>query len=398
MSATYSSLLRLPGAAAFSLTGAVGRVGIAMTSLGLIWLIHERTGSYAVAGLVTGTFAVAEGVVGPQVARLIDHGGQTRVLPPLLLLHASAVVALLTMLTTSHPPTWALTLGGLGMGASIPQLAALTGARWAALLRRSHPELLPTAFSLESLANGSAFLLGPVLVALIGASGHPALGTGLAAAFIVMGGGALAGQRRTAPTSQPRSERPSGAGRLLRPTFLRIVALNGAIGVYFGSLQVSVTAFAVEHGAAGSAAGLFAVSSVAGLLAGWLFGLRTWRLRPTTQLVWATTGLAVFCLLLITPTSVWGLGVGLALTGMTIPPILVIAAVLTERDVHPSALTQAFTWLNSASAAGAAVAASAVGLTVDAFSARGGFVIAAVAAALMAVIAALGHQAFSDVG
>jgi len=52
-SATYRSLLRAPGAAAFFLTATVGRVGIAMTSLGIVWLVHARTGSYATAGLVT---------------------------------------------------------------------------------------------------------------------------------------------------------------------------------------------------------------------------------------------------------------------------------------------------------------------------------------------------------
>src|SRR5688500_17375138 len=95
--ATYRTLLRRPGAAAFFLTAAVGRVGIAMISLGIVWLVHARTGSYATAGLVTGAFAVAEALVGPQAARLIDRFGQTRVLPPVLLAHAAAVAALLSV-------------------------------------------------------------------------------------------------------------------------------------------------------------------------------------------------------------------------------------------------------------------------------------------------------------
>jgi hypothetical protein len=58
-SATYRTLLRAPGAAAFFLTATAGRVGIAMTSLGIVWLVHARTGSYVTAGLVTGGFAIA---------------------------------------------------------------------------------------------------------------------------------------------------------------------------------------------------------------------------------------------------------------------------------------------------------------------------------------------------
>lgn len=132
-SSTYRTVLRTPGAAAFFATSTVGRVGIAMTSLGLIWLVHARTGSYAVAGAVTGTFAVAEAVVGPQIARLIDRLGQTRVLPPLLLAHAAAISALVALFAGSGP-VWSMAAGGGLAGATIPQLGALSAARWSALL------------------------------------------------------------------------------------------------------------------------------------------------------------------------------------------------------------------------------------------------------------------------
>jgi MFS family permease len=72
-----------------------------MTSLGIVWLVHARTGSYATAGLVTGGFAVAEAVAGPQLARLADRFGQTRVLPPALLGHAAAVATLLALVVAN---------------------------------------------------------------------------------------------------------------------------------------------------------------------------------------------------------------------------------------------------------------------------------------------------------
>lgn len=125
-SATYRTLLRIPGAAAFFLTATTGRLSIAMSSLGIMWLVHNRTGSYAVAGLVTGRFAVSEATSGPQLARLIDRFGQTPVLPPVLLAHAAAVVTLLTLVESGSPH-------GL-MTARVPQgLPArqrCPGARW----------------------------------------------------------------------------------------------------------------------------------------------------------------------------------------------------------------------------------------------------------------------------
>jgi len=216
-SSTYGTLLRTPGAAAFFFTATVGRVGIAMTGLGLVWLVHGRTGSYTAAGLVTGSFAVAEAVVGPQVARLVDRLGQTRVLPPLLLAHAAAVAVLLALVNGGRPG-WAMAAGGVLAGATIPQLGALSAARWSALLLRDHATALPTAFSLESLSNGFAFLLGPVLVSAVAANGRPALGTVLAAALIVVGGLALAGQRRTAPPpASGRAHQDRSDRSLLRP-------------------------------------------------------------------------------------------------------------------------------------------------------------------------------------
>lgn len=197
-SATYRTLLRTPGAAAFFLTATMGRVGIAMTSLGIVWLVHDRTGSYATAGLVTGGFAVAEALAGPQLARLADRFGQSRVLPPVLFAHAAAVTALLC-LVASDAPDHLLTTAGVLAGATIPQLASLSAARWSALLRDDLAPALPTAFALESLGNGLGYLAGPALVSMLGASGHPALGTLLAAGLVVGGGLLFAAQRRTAP-------------------------------------------------------------------------------------------------------------------------------------------------------------------------------------------------------
>ena len=391
-SATYSTLLRAHGAAAFFLTAAVGRVGIAMTSLGIVWLVHARTGSYATAGLVTGAFAVAEAVAGPQLARLADRFGQTRVLPPALLAHAGAVTTLLG-LVAAGTPDWLMTAGGVLAGATIPQLGALSSARWAALLRDGRATALPTAFALESLANELAYLAGPVLVSILGASGYPAAGTVLAAVLVVGGGMCFAAQRRTAPEA-PVAAGGHRAGRgLLRPGFAVLAGVNLAIGAFFGAMQISVTAFALEHGAAGIAAALFTVSSCASLLAGWLYGLRQWRTVLRVQLAVAAGGLAIGCLPLLLARSPFELGSGLALTGLAVPLILILCSLLAEASVHRAVLTEAFAWLNSASAAGSAGAAAATGWAVDTFGTHGGLAVAAIAAGAMAVLALTGLRA-----
>ena len=391
-SAPYRTLLRTPGAAAFFLTAAAGRVGIAMTSLGIVWLVHAKTGSYATAGLVTGGFAVAEAVAGPQLARLTDRFGQSRVLPPALLAHAAAVATLLA-LVTAGTPDWLMAAGGILAGATIPQLGALSAARWAAMLHGRRATALPTAFALESLANELAYLVGPALVSILGASGYPAAGTTAAATLVVAGGLCFAVQRRTAPPASGAAVRHRTGRSLLRPGFAVLVGVNLAIGGFFGAMQISVTAFAVEHGAAGMAAVLFTVSSCTSLMAGWLYGLRRWQTAPRVQLAAAAAGLAIGCLPLLLAASPLELGSGVALTGLAIPLNLVLCSVLAEAVVDRAVLTQAFVWLNSASAAGSAGAAAVAGWAVGSFGAHGGFAVAVVATGVMATLAVTGLRA-----
>jgi predicted MFS family arabinose efflux permease len=361
----YRSLLRTPGAAAFFLAAAVGRVGTAMTGLGLLWLLHARTGSYGTAGLAVAGFAFAEALVGPQLARLIDRFGQTRVLPCCLLAHGAAITGVLAASTPA-----AQIAAATCAGAVVPQLGALSAARWASLLRGERAGELPTAFSLESLANATAYLLGPVLVTSLGAAGDTVLASAIAAGLILGGGAALAAQRHTAPRPANANTGPATQRRTLRQrTFVLVALLNLAIGLYFGTMQVSVSAFAVGHGMPGAAALIIAAASLAGLLAGWVYGLRRPSAPARRQLVMAAAYLTGTALLLpFAPSAIW-LGAAVALAEAAVPPTLVLLNVLTEQAVHPTTLTEAFTWNNSASAAGSALAATLAGHAADAWGA-----------------------------
>ena len=335
-SATYRALLRLPGAAAFFLTAAVGRVGIAMTGLGIVWLVHARTGSYATAGLVTGGFAVAEAVAGPQLARLIDRFGQTRVLPPALLAHAAAVATLLA-LVAAGTPDWLMTAGGVLAGATIPQLGALSAARWAALLGDEPAAPLPTAFALESLGNELAYLAGPALVSILGATGHPALGTTLAGALVVAGRTVL---RRAAPhraaagvrccRAPPRgplaaAARIRGPGRR-EPGHRRVLRRHA---------DLSDRLCGRARRARPRPPRCSWCPAAPACSAGWLYGLRRWRTAPRVQLAVAATWLAAGCLPLLVAGSPFQLGFGIALTGLAIPPLLVLCSVLAELGRAP---------------------------------------------------------------
>ncbi|MFJ4890039.1 MFS transporter [Streptomyces sp. NPDC088788] len=389
-SANYRSLLRTPGAAAFFLPASLGRVGVAMTSLSIVWLVHSHTGTFSSASLVTGAFAVSEALGAPQLARLVDRFGQTRVLPPSLLAHAVAVAFLLSLVAADADDTL-LIVGGVLVGGSVPQLGAMSAARWAALLRPDRAAELPTAFALESIINAGAFLVGPTLVSALAATGHAVAGLVLAATLSVFGGLFLATRRDTAPaTAVEDAEHGQRRGQLLCAPVLLLMGLNLAIGIFFGAMQVSVTGFAVEWGAPGAAGPIFAASSCSGLLAGWLYGLRRWRTAPPGQLVAATSVLSLGAMLLFTVGSPLGLALVVIVTGAAIPPLLVLFPVFTEATVDHAVLTQAFAWLGAAGAAGSAAAAALSGWAIDSFGPRSGFAVTATAAAAMSLQSAAG--------
>ena len=331
-SATYRTLLRLPGAAAFFLTAAVGRVGIAMTGLGIVWLVHARTGSYATAGLVTGGFAVAEAVAGPQLARLIDRFGQTRVLPPALLAHAAAVATLLA-LVAAGTPDWLMMAGGVLAAPPSPSSARCprpAGRRcWATSQpRRCRPRRAGVAGQRTGLPGRSGSGQHPRGDRAPGA-GHDAGGS--------PGGGrrtvlrraaphrAAAGVRRCrAPPGGPlaAAARIRGPGRR-EPGHRRVLRRHA-------DLSDRLCGRAWRAGRGHRAVPGIQLRQPAGRLAV--------RIAPVAhgsrmQLAVAATWLAIGCLPLLVAGSPFALGFRIALTGLAIPPLLVLCSVLAELAV-----------------------------------------------------------------
>ncbi|WP_299038734.1 MFS transporter [uncultured Pseudokineococcus sp.] len=411
---SYRALLALPGAAGFFFAANSGRVGVAATGLGLIWLITGSGGSFAVAGLVVGAFAAAEALVGPQVARLIDRWGQTRVLPWMLTVHAATVVATVAAVLAGSPVV-VVVLAGAVAGASTPQLGALSTARWAALLgdRRGW---LPRAFALESLANAVAFLLGPVLVSVAATTGPAWAGTAGAAVVVVIGGSALALQPRTAPpvatlitsssTRSPRSSEAAAGHGLRSARFALLVTLTGVLGLHFGAVTLSMTAWATEQGSAAMATGLIGVSSAAGLVGAWAYGLRRWQAPPVVQLCCAAAVMALGCAGAAVVSGLDAhdaplvarlviLGACIALTSVLVPVIIVQLTVLTEAGLARAVLTQALTWANSASAAGSAAAGALAGVLIDTTGARGGFALLTAVSTFLLLLALTSRRRLS---
>src|SRR3954469_1531148 len=156
----------------------VARMPLAMFSLGLLVHAQRLTGSFAAAGLVTAAYAIALGVGGPLLGRLVDRRGQTMVLT------STACVSLVMLLVIAALPhgvaLWALIVPAAGIGFATPPV----GACMRALLTD------PRAFAVEASAVELCWVFGPPLA--LGAGALISTGAALVGAGAVLLGGTLA--------------------------------------------------------------------------------------------------------------------------------------------------------------------------------------------------------------
>jgi predicted MFS family arabinose efflux permease len=381
--ARYRAVLSLPGAAAFFGPAAVARLGVAMSSLAVLWAVRGATGSFAAAGVTTAVFAVAEATAGPQVARLVENRGQRRILPWSVAVYVLAVAGLITG-TGLHPSLVVLATMAMVAGASVPQVGSLSAARWRYTVRT--PDQVAAALSLEAALNDVTFLCGPVLVTTLSTVLYPAAGLTLAGALVAIGMTAFIRRRRSEPPAHGRGDRRLVDRRLLTPAVAALFGINLAMGFFFGGIPVAITAFAFAHHAPGLAGPIAAVSSLTSLSAGLVYGARTHRLQPLTVMLVVSGFLVLGTAALSLVPNVPAMFICYAVVGGAVAPILIPSAVLLQRTIDPRVYTQASTWMNSASAAGIAVSAPLTGLATQLGGWRLGFLItAAVTMALPAI-------------
>lgn len=161
--------------------------------------------------------------------------------------------------------------------------------------------------------------------------------------------------------------------RLLTRPFAALFGANLALGLYFGAIPVTITAFAAAQRVPALAGPISAAGGVVSLMSGLAYGTVAGR-RPLRTMIGAATMITVGVAALALVPGVALMFGGYAVVGGGVALVLIPSAVLLQRSTAPAVYTQAMTWLNSASAVGIAVAAPLVGQVVQAHGWRAGFV------------------------
>ncbi|MBT2531099.1 MFS transporter [Arthrobacter sp. ISL-48] len=371
---SYKSILMLPGSLQFFVPSVIARFGVSMIGLSMLWSVEALTGSFAVAGSVTGAFAISEAVVGPQIARLIDRAGQGRILPGLIALNIVAITLLLSAASQVWPMPVVLVLAAFA-GASTPQPGALSAARWSVVA--ATPEDLRTAYSLEAVVNDVGFLVGPILVTVLSVSIAPLAGVIFATVCVATGCLFLSTRRETEPSTEDTRSAGAVNRGLYSPAFCGLLAVNLSLGFFFGSVPITITALAAESHVSQLTGLMLAATSVISLISGLVYGSRTWPGSPERVLVIVSLFLSIMVGIAAVSHLALVASIAIAAAGAAIAPIVATSNLLIQRTVPPNRLTQSFTWINSASAAGIALAAALVGAAIDSGGSSNGFMLAA---------------------
>lgn len=381
---SYRLLLSLPGARAFSVPACLARLGVAMQSLALLWAVHGASGSFVLAGLCTGAFAIAESLLAPQAARFVDSHGQRAVARVQLPAFALAATTVLVANALDGPP-WLWLLASGVAGVACPQIGSLAAARWRHLTGGSAQ--MTTALALEAALNELTFMVGPVLVTTLAAAVHPSAGLALASALVLGATTALIRRRDTEPPRQPRGPGLLWDSRWLDRSLLPFAALHLLLGTWFGGATICLTAMAIDLGAGAYAGVIAAGGGAASLLVGIAYG-GTRRLGARQALVGGAAVLALSSALLSQTHSLVPLVLLTVTAGACIAPIVIPAATALQQSTSRSLYVQAVTWTGSASALGSAASAPLVGRLVDGSSAQAGYLALAGLDLLLLVAAA----------
>jgi MFS family permease len=389
----YVEIFRAPGAKGFAAAGFVARMPMAMAPIGIVAMLSQTHGEFWLAGAVSATYALANALFAPQISRVVDRLGQSRVLIPTTVI-AVAAFAVLMLAGAQHWPLWTLFAAALA-AAVMPSYPAMIRARWSELFR-DRPEL-NTAFAFESSADELVYIAGASLSVGLAVALFPEAGLLASTLFLALGGLAFIAQRRTEPA--PLATVVGGGQSAIRQRPVQIITLALIfVGAIFATAEVSAVAITEKLGEPGAASLVIGVYAVGSFVVGLIVGALNLKLALEKQLAIALAVIAVTAWPLLFVDSVPMLALAVFLSGVAISPTFITAFGLIERRVPAAMLTEGITWVMTGIGIGMALGSFVTGWVVDTYGASNGFIVSVVAGALALLTVLLGQRTLAGRG
>ncbi|MEP9362346.1 MFS transporter [Nocardioides sp. CN2-186] len=359
----------------------VGRLSYGLLPLCLLFTVRDSSGSFAVAAASSAAVGIAT-LAMPVQARLVDRWGQRRVLPWYALLYA-ALLGAAALLAGTTPPDAVWVATGLFLGLCAPALGPAMRAQWREIAPEGPPRRI--AYSIDSVAEESLYLVGPLAAGVVLATGPARVGLFLAAGLILVGtAGLVTSPYVPAPAAPASVPRTRGLGVLRQPGLGVLLLVMVAAGASGATCLIGVAAIADDAGVPGAVGAVEAGMAVGAILA----GLAWARLRR--DLAWpAALGLllTVSCLAqagaAVAAPHLVLVSVLLVAVGAAAAPVYVVAFTGADSLVDPEQRTEASTWVSTALNGGNAAGTALAGLLLV-VGAAAPFVVAALLSAVAA--------------
>jgi predicted MFS family arabinose efflux permease len=376
-----NAIASTPGARRLFILSLVARLEMPMLSIGLLVHTQHLTGSYGAAGIVAGVYAIALGIGGPVLGRLVDARGQSRVLLVAAVAEAALLVAVALVPAGAAPGAVIVLAAGIGL--ATPPVGAC--------LRSLLPSLLPdpgavhAAYALEATAVELTWIVGPPAGLAIGAAWSTGAALAVAGLVLLAGTAAFALQPATRawrPVATGSDSRRRG-GSLRAPALQALVIVLIGVGGLFGAAEVGVAAAADALGRSGIAGPLLGLWGAGSLVGGIVATRLGGGARGVGGLALLLGGLCAGHLALAAAAgSAVVLAVALLVAGTAIAPSYATIYAMADRFAPAGTATEAFAWLSTAVSIGASVGAAAAGAAADHAGPAAAFVIAGAAGAL----------------
>ncbi|MGY0539080.1 MFS transporter [Nocardioides sp. YJ-D4] len=385
------SLVRSVGGTYFPLA-LVARMPYAMMVVGVLTLVVAGRDSLALGGLNSAMVGIGAASCGPLLGAAVDRFGQRRVL---LVVGAasSAMLAAMAWVVYSPLPDAAVLAVAFMVGATAPQIAPLSRSRLMAIISACiapgrRVRVINSTMAYESAADEIVFIVGPVVAGVLAVTLDPWAPVVAAAVLtlIFVSAFALHPSAATAQASAGRTPAAGSVRELARPRVVVIVVGILGVGLFFGSMLTSLTAFMADHGRPEEAGLVYAAMGVGS--AALALGVAAFPVGFTSAARWLVFGGLMLAGALALPavSSVTWMVVALLVIGLGIGPTLVTQYGLGARRSPVGRSATVMTMLGSAVILGQSLASAVTGGIAERWGTDAALLLPA-AAALVVVVA-----------
>ncbi|QKJ20441.1 MFS transporter [Microbacterium hominis] len=381
-------LLREAGLSYFPVA-LVARLPFAMMVVGILTLVVSARESLALGGLTSAMTGLGTALFGPLMGAAADRFGQRRVLLVTGTVNSLLLIAI-AWLAFAPVKDAALLAVAFGIGATMPQVAPLSRSRLVAIIGRTfrgerRSKVLNGTMAYESAADEVVFVFGPVVVGLLATTQGPAAPVIGAAvlALVFVTAFALHPTARAPRDTAGKASAAAPAIDLVRPRVLIPVVGTLGMGLFFGAMLTSLTAFMADRGVpeqAGLVYGAMGIGSAALALS-----VAAFPTRFTLSARWLTFGAVLVVGAAAVPLAqdVAGMAACLLVVGMGIGPTLVTQYSLAAEASPAGRSATVMTMLGSAVVVGQSASSALVGMVGENVGTRAALLAPMLAAAVV---------------